>query len=63
MGLEVPAKPIGRQARDRFERPGFFKEVRSAGHDLRAKFHICAGIVMKLRPLMRTLLIGFGCWE
>jgi hypothetical protein len=33
MSVEVPAKPIGRQARDRFERAGFFKEVRRAGHD------------------------------
>ena len=34
----MPAKPIGRQARDRFERAGFFKEVRRAGHDFQLLF-------------------------
>jgi hypothetical protein len=32
-GVQMPAKPIGRQARNRFERAGFFKEMRRAGHD------------------------------
>jgi hypothetical protein len=36
---------------------------RKAHSNARAKFHICAGIVMKFRALMPTLLIGFGYWE
>ena len=38
MGVEVLANPIGRQTRDRFERAGFFKEVRRAGHDFQLLF-------------------------
>jgi hypothetical protein len=38
MGTEVLVKPIGRQARDSFERAGFSKEVRRAGHDFQLLF-------------------------
>ena len=38
MGTEVPAKPIGRQAGDSFERAGFSKEVGRAGHDFQPLF-------------------------
>jgi len=31
-------EPIGRQARNRLERTGFFKEVRRAGHDFQLLF-------------------------
>ena len=38
MAVQVSAKPIGRKARDRFERAGFFKEVHRAGHDFQLLF-------------------------
>jgi hypothetical protein len=34
----MPAEPIGRQASNLFKRPGFFKEVRCAGHHYQLLF-------------------------
>ena len=34
MALKMPAKPVGRQIRDRFQGAGLFKEMRRAGQDL-----------------------------